>query len=167
MERISYKLTAPGIGAEVASSSGSLSFTVPRFVFSSSYCCRGPKGCNLYCCFIFSSRLRGSPKTGEERTDIIQAIKLGSEEKIVRFCKALQSFSPVDSHVVPEAWDMPGYDSKVIMAGGTFVQGSTMELSADAPLRPPYIIYLQGGLSYDYVKIAVTKAAVKMLEKNK
>jgi len=168
VERISYKLTAPGIGAEVASSSGE----VYRLLYQGLYLAphivaEALKGA-IYTAALFSHLgYEVSPKTGEERTDIIQAIKLGSEEKIVRFCKALQSFSPVDSHVVPEAWDMPGYDSKVIMAGGTFVQGSTMELSADAPLRPPYIIYLQGGLSYDYVKIAVTKAAVKMLEKNK
>lgn len=165
VERVSYKLTAPGIGSEVASASG----TVYRLLYQGLYLAphvvsEALKGA-IYTAALFSCLgYEVSPGPEDKRSDIIQAIKLGSEEKLIEFCKALQLYSPVDSHVVPEAWDMPGYNHKVIMAGGTFVQGSTIELSADAPLRLPYAIYLQGGLSLEYVKIAVTNAAIKLVE---
>jgi cystathionine beta-lyase family protein involved in aluminum resistance len=165
VERVSYKLTAPGIGAEVASASG----TIYRLLYQGLYMAphivgEALKGAIFTAALYSHLGYEVSPGIKEKRSDIIQAIKLGSEEKVIGFCKALQLFSPVDSFVIPEAWDMPGYDSKVIMAGGTFVQGSTIELSADAPLRPPYAIYLQGGLSQEYVKLAMIHAAMKLLE---
>ena len=91
----------------------------------------------------------------DERCDITQSIKLSQESEVVGFCKSIQKNSPVDAHVVPEPWDMPGYTDKVIMAAGTFVQGASIELSADAPIREPYIVYMQGGLTYSHLKIAL------------
>ena len=103
-----------------------------------------------------------SPKPGEKRGDIIQAVRFGTEEKLVRFCQAIQFASPVDSFVTPEPWAMPGYQDKVIMAAGTFVAGASIELSADAPIRPPYIGYLQGGLSYAHVRLALQEAVERI-----
>ncbi len=97
------------------------------------------------------------PKAFDKRYDITQSIKLGSEREVVEFCKSIQRCSPVEAHVVPEPWDMPGYSDKVIMAAGTFVQGASIELSADAPIREPYIVYMQGGLTYSHLKIALTE----------
>ena len=91
-------------------------------------------------------------------------IKFNSKDKLIRFCQAIQMNSPVDSHVIPEPWDMPGYDSKIIMASGAFTSGSSIELSCDGPVRPPYVAYLQGGLTYTYGKIAVIEA-VKYMDK--
>lgn len=93
------------------------------------------------------------PKSTEVRHDIIQMISLNTPEAVCKFCKGIQSGSPVDSYVTPEPWDMPGYDDQVIMAAGAFIQGASIELSADAPMRPPYTVYLQGGLTYESGKI--------------
>jgi len=98
------------------------------------------------------------PKFDEERADIVQMIEFGEAEKLIKFCQGIQMGSPVDSKSVPEPWDMPGYTNKVIMAAGTFVQGSSIELSCDAPIKEPYMAYLQGGLTYEYGKIGVLKA---------
>ena len=102
------------------------------------------------------------PKAEETRSDIIQAVKLGSAEGIIAFCKGIQAAAPVDSHVSPEPWDMPGYEDPVIMAAGAFIQGSSIELSADGPIRPPYIVYFQGGLTYEHSKFGVIKALQEM-----
>lgn len=165
IERVSYRLTAPGIGAEVGSASGE----IYRLLFQGLYLAPHVVGQALEGA-IFASALfkelgfEVSPAPEEKRSDIIQAIKLGSREKLIAFCRGLQTSCPVDSHVIPEPWDMPGYEDQVIMAGGTFIQGSTIELSADAPLREPYAVYLQGGLSRDYVKLAVINAAAHLLD---
>lgn len=165
VERVSYKLTAPGIGSEVAASAGEVYRLLYQGLYMAPHAVAEALKGAIFTAALFSNLgYEVSPGPDDRRSDIIQAIKLGSEEKIVDFCKALQMYSPVDSHVIPEAWDMPGYEHKVIMAGGTFVQGSTIELSADAPLRHPYAIYIQGGLSSVYVKLAVTNAAIKLLE---
>ena len=95
------------------------------------------------------------PESGAARTDIIQAVKLGSAEKVCAFCQGIQKGSPIDSNVTPEPWDMPGYESPVIMAAGTFVSGASIEISADAPIREPYAAYLQGGLTYESAQIAL------------
>ena len=95
----------------------------------------------------------------EIRGDIIQAIELNSAEKLIKFCQAIQKFSPVDSFATPEAWDMPGYDDKIIMAAGTFVQGASIELSADGPLREPYAVFLQGGLTFEHAVMGILGAA--------
>ena len=98
----------------------------------------------------------------EIRGDIIQAIELRSAEKLIAFCRAIQSFSPVDSYAAPEPWDMPGYEDKVIMAAGTFVQGASIELSADGPIREPFAVYLQGGLTFEHAMIGILGAAMEL-----
>ena len=99
------------------------------------------------------------PKGTAKRSDIVESIRFGKPEELVAFCKAVQFASPVDSDVTPEPWDMPGYTDKVIMAAGTFIQGATSELSADGPIRPPYAVYMQGGLTYEHGKLALMEVA--------
>ena len=106
------------------------------------------------------------PKSAEPRMDIIQSIKFNDEQKVIAFCQGIQKGSPVDSYVSPEAWDMPGYDDPVIMAAGAFTLGSSIELSADGPLREPYAAWMQGGLNFHSAKAGVLLAAQKMYEKN-
>jgi cystathionine beta-lyase family protein involved in aluminum resistance len=106
------------------------------------------------------------PKKGEVRGDIITAIKLGNAEKLIAFCQGIQKGSPVDSYVSPEPWDMPGYTDKVIMAAGTFTMGASIELSADAPLREPYAVWLQGGITYTSGKVGILLAVQEMVDKN-
>ena len=105
------------------------------------------------------------PESGETRTDIIASILLENEENLVAFCQGIQKGSPVDSYVTPEAWDMPGYDSKVIMAAGAFTMGASIELSADAPIRPPFAAWLQGGITYPTGKAGIMLAAQEMYNK--
>ena len=105
-----------------------------------------------------------SPKYNAKRSDIVQMIKFNDADKLIKYCQGIQAMSPIDSNVIPEPWDMPGYDSKVIMAAGAFVSGSSIELSCDGPLRDPYIAFMQGGLTYGYGKLAVINA-VRNLEK--
>ena len=105
------------------------------------------------------------PKTGDARSDIIQGIKFFSEEKVIGFCQGVQEAAPIDSFVKPEPWDMPGYDTPVIMAAGAFIQGSSIELSADAPIREPYIAYFQGGLSYEHSKFGIIKSLDNLYKK--
>ena len=105
------------------------------------------------------------PKSGEKRTDIIASILLGNEQNLTAFCQGIQKGSPVDSFAVPEAWDMPGYDSKVIMAAGAFTMGASIELSADAPIREPFAVWLQGGITYPTGKQGVILSAMEMLDK--
>jgi len=106
------------------------------------------------------------PKSTDERSDIIQTIKFGNAENVINFCKGIQYGSPIDSHVECEPWDMPGYKDKVIMAAGAFIQGSSIELSADAPIRPPYIAYMQGGLTFDHAKIGILIALNNIIKNN-
>ena len=106
------------------------------------------------------------PKYNEPRTDIIAALQLGGKEELIAFCQGIQAGSPVDSFAAPEPWDMPGYDSQVIMAAGAFTMGASIELSADAPLREPYTVFLQGGLTYPTGKLGVLTAAQHLLDKN-
>ena len=108
-----------------------------------------------------------SPTPEEDRYDIIQTVSLDSPEQICAFCRGIQKGSPIDSHVTPEPWDMPGYSSQVIMAAGTFVQGASIELSADAPIREPYTVYFQGGLTYESGKIGLVEAVKAVMEEMK
>ena len=105
------------------------------------------------------------PNGSEERYDIIQAITLGSAEGVIAFCQGIQAAAPVDSYVSPEPWDMPGYDAPVIMAAGAFVQGSSIELSADGPIKPPYAVYFQGGLTWYHAKLGIMMSLQKLVEK--
>jgi cystathionine beta-lyase family protein involved in aluminum resistance len=104
------------------------------------------------------------PGAAEDRHDIIQAVELGSREAMEAFCKGIQAAAPVDSYVTPEPWAMPGYDAEVIMAAGAFVQGSSIELSADGPIRPPYAVYYQGGLTWYHAKLGVLLSLQKLLD---
>ena len=104
------------------------------------------------------------PNAAESRHDIIQAVELGSREAMVAFCRGIQSAAPVDSYVTPEPWAMPGYDSDVIMAAGAFVQGSSIELSADGPIKPPYAVYFQGGLTWNHAKLGILKSLQSLID---
>ena len=104
------------------------------------------------------------PSMKEERHDIIQAVEFGTAEGVIRFCQGIQAAAPVDSYVTPEPWAMPGYDSDVIMAAGAFVQGSSIELSADAPIKPPYAVYFQGGLTWEHAKFGILMTLQKLTE---
>ena len=121
---------------------------------------------------IFASRLleklgyNVSPRYDEKRTDIVQLINFQDEQKLIKFCQGIQMGSPIDSNTIPEPWDMPGYTDKVIMAAGTFIQGSSIELSCDAPIRPPYTAFLQGGLTYEYGKAGVLRAVALLQNLN-
>ena len=104
------------------------------------------------------------PNSTEKRCDIIQAVTLGSERAVRAFCEGIQSAAPVDSHLTPEPWDMPGYDSPVIMAAGAFVSGSSIELSADGPIKPPYAVYFQGGLTWQHAKLGILTSLQKLCD---
>lgn len=165
IELISYRMTSPGIGKECG-----LTFGLTRNMFQGLFVApqvvtEALKGA-LLCAKIFENLgYEVCPKFNDERSDIIQAIKLNSPEKVIAFCEGIQSAAPVDSYVRPVPWDMPGYDSPVIMAAGAFVQGSSIELSADAPIKEPYIAYFQGGLTYEHAKFGVLKGLQSMYEK--
>ena len=156
------RLTAPGIGKEIGPSLNQNPLLLKGLFFSPSVVASSIKTA------IFASRILEKlgydvdPKYDEDRADIVQTIALGSEEKLVKFCQGIQKGSPIDSDVIPEPSDMGGYDDKVIMAAGTFTQGSTIELSCDGPIREPYIAYMQGGLTYQYGKLGILKAIEQM-----
>jgi len=164
IEQVAARLYAPGIGGECGLTFGQTR-SILQGLFIAPHVVEGAlEGAELLgqvgCDFGFPV----CPAPGEARSDIIQAIELGSEEAMVSFCKGVQSASPVDAFVDPEPWAMPGYDDPVIMAAGAFVQGSSIELSADGPIRAPYIVYFQGGLTYDHARFGVMKAFQKMYE---
>ena len=159
VELSSYRLTAPGMGDELGASLGTPRLLYQGLFFAPHVTAQALKSA-IFAAKIFSKLgYKTSPAPDEIRGDIIQAIELGTPEKLIKFCRAIQNFSPVDSFAAPEAWDMPGYDDKIIMAAGTFVQGASIELSADGPIRPPYAVYLQGGLTFEHAKIAILKTA--------
>lgn len=157
VERAATRLTAPGIGSE-----GGAMFNQHRLIFQGlfmapSVVSEAVKGAVLAAKIFDEIGYDSSPKYNEKRTDIIQNITFGSPEPLEHFCKTIQSLSPVNGYVTPIPEYIPGYEDKVIMAGGTFIEGSTIELSADGPMRAPYVAYMQGGLNYAHVRIALTK----------
>jgi cystathionine beta-lyase family protein involved in aluminum resistance len=162
IELISDRYSAPGLGKE-----GGATFNLNRAILQGLFLAPHVVNQSIKTA-VFSARLleklgyEVSPKYNEKRSDIVQMIKFNDENKLIKFCQGIQSASPIDSHVTPQPWDMPGYDSKVIMASGAFTEGSSIELSCDGPLRAPYIAYLQGSLTYGYGKIAVIKAAKQL-----
>ena len=164
IERCAYRLSAPGLGREVGANLGLLTsfyqglFLAPTVVSSAVRGAVFAAGCYEKLGF------RVVPGSGETRRDIIQAVELGSREAMVAFCKGIQSAAPVDSYVTPEPWAMPGYESEVIMAAGTFVQGASIELSADGPIRPPYAVYFQGGLTWFHAKLGILMSIQKLLD---
>jgi cystathionine beta-lyase family protein involved in aluminum resistance len=158
VENVSYRLYAPGIGKEVGPSLDLNRLILQGLFFAPQVVGQALKGAVLLAKIMSDLGYEVTPKYDEERTDIVQAIKFKTAEELISFIQGIQMGSPVDSHVIPEPWDMPGYQDKVIMAAGGFIQGSSIELSADAPIREPYIAYVQGGLTYPQVKLAMAIA---------
>ena len=153
VEEISYRMTSPGIGKECGLTFGQTRSMFHGLFLAPHIVSEAMKGA-IFCSKLFEEEgYEVKPRFDEERSDIIQAIQLKDEEKVLAFCRGVQAAAPVDSYVKPEPWAMPGYDSPVIMAAGAFVQGSSIELSADAPIRPPYNVYFQGGLTYEHSKL--------------
>lgn len=146
------RLTSPGIGGHLGLTHNQNRCVLQGLFQAPSVVAQAVKGAMLSAHLFSNAGFRVSPGPRERRADIIQAIELGSAERLIAFCRAIQQFSPVNSHVSPEPADMPGYQHKVVMAGGTFIEGATLELSADGPLREPYAVFLQGGLTYLHVK---------------
>ena len=167
VEASAMRLTTPGIGGECGCTVGG-SRLLYQGLFTAPHTVAQALKTAIFCARVVE--LMGydaSPSSGERRSDIIQTIQFGRAEMLEKFCQGIQFASPVDSFVTPEAWDMPGYDDKVIMAAGTFVQGASIELSCDGPMRPPYTAYLQGGLTYESGKLGIICAADTLLrEKN-
>lgn len=158
VELIGYRLTSPGIGTEVGSYAGSYQPFYQGLFLAPHIVSQAIKVSILTSRVFEKMGYQVHPKYDDSRNDIIQAIRFEDPEKLIRFVQAVQANSPVDAEAVPEPWAMPGYQDQVIMAAGTFVSGASIELSADAPIRPPYIAYLQGGLTYTHGKIALTEA---------
>ncbi len=155
IERASFRLTAPGIGKEVGPSLISNSFLYQGIFNAPHVVAEALKGSIYIGAIMEALNFEVIPKTTDRRGDIVNAICFNDPEKIKSFCRGIQKYSPVDSHVIPEPWDMPGYEHQVIMASGGFVEGSSIELSADGPIRPPYICFVQGGASFQYVKLVI------------
>ena len=157
VENAAFRLTSPGLGKEVGASLGVLKDFYQGLFLAPTVTASALKGAvfaaNLYERLGFDVIPNGS----ESRHDIIQAITFRHPENVIAFCQGIQAAAPVDSHVVPQAADMPGYDAQVIMAAGAFVSGSSIELSADAPIRPPYAVYFQGGLTWQHAKLGILK----------
>lgn len=165
VELCAYRLTSVGIGKEAGASLG-FNRQMYQGLFMAPHVVSQALKAAVLCSAVFEKLgFEVDPKPNEIRHDIIQSIKFGDPDKVTAFCQGIQKGAPVDSFVTPEAWDMPGYSSQVIMAAGAFVQGASIELSADAPIKPPYIAYMQGGLTYESAKLGIMVAADKMLRK--
>lgn len=165
VELCAYRLTSVGIGKEAGASLG-FNRQMYQGLFMAPHVVSQALKAAVLCSAVFEKLgFEVEPKPNEIRHDIIQSIKFGDPDKVTAFCQGIQKGAPVDSFVTPEPWDMPGYSSQVIMAAGAFVQGASIELSADAPIKPPYIAYMQGGLTYESAKLGIMVAADKMLRK--
>ncbi len=163
VELASYRLTTVGVGLECGASLGNNKSLYKGFFFAPHVTAQALKTAHLAAYIFEALGCDVNPKWNERRADIIQAIILGKPERLVAFCQGIQSGSPVDSYVSPEPWDMPGYTSQVIMAAGAFTQGSSIELSADGPMREPYTAFMQGGLTYESGKLGILAAAERLL----
>ncbi len=159
VEAASYRLTAPGMGDELGASLANHRALFQGFFLAPHVVAQALKGAIFAAGLFQELGYQVWPAPEAKRSDIIQAIELGSPEKLIAFCGGLQSYSPVDSFAAPEPWDMPGYADQVIMAAGAFVQGASIELSADGPMRPPYNVYVQGGLTFEHAMIGIMGAA--------
>lgn len=164
IERAAARLTSPGLGKEVGASLGVISSFYQGFFLAPTVTAGALKGA-VFAANVYEKLGFGVVPNGtESRHDIIQAVTFGTPEGVIEFCKGIQAAAPVDSYVVPEPWAMPGYDSDVIMAAGAFVQGSSIELSADAPIKPPYAVYFQGGLTWNHAKFGILMSLQKLVE---
>ena len=165
VERAAMRLTTPGIGGECGSTLGGNRLLFQGLFLAPHVVAQALKTACFCAAMMEQIGLESSPSALEPRSDIIQMVKLGSPENMKRFCLGIQAGAPVDSFVTPEPWPMPGYDCPVIMAAGAFVQGSSIELSADGPIREPYTVYMQGGLTYESGKLGIMMAVSAMLDK--
>ena len=164
IENCAYRLTSPGLGREVGASLGVMQSFYQGFFLAPTVVCSAVKGA-VFAAYLYEKLGFGViPNSRESRHDIIQAVELGTPEGVIAFCKGIQAAAPVDSYVTPEPWAMPGYDSDVIMAAGAFVQGSSIELSADGPIKPPYAVYFQGGLTWPHAKLGILKSLQSMVD---
>ncbi len=164
VERCAYRLSAPGLGQEVGANLGILPSFYQGLFLAPTVVAGALKGAIFAACLYERLGFRVVPGGAEERHDIIQAVELGSEAGMRAFCKGIQAAAPVDSYVEPIPWAMPGYDDEVIMAAGAFVQGSSIELSADGPIRPPYAVYFQGGLTWYHAKLGILRSLQSMVD---
>lgn len=155
---IENRLTSPGIGREVGSYAGSYTPFYQGLFLAAHVTVQALKSAALFARAFELLGMETLPSSTAQRADIVQSLRFKSADELIGFCRSIQSVSPIDSHVVPEPWDMPGYQHKVIMAAGTFVQGASIELSADAPITEPYTAYIQGALTYEHGKLAVIRA---------
>ena len=167
VEMISYRLTTPGIGKECGLTFGTTRNVLQGFFMAPYITSQAVMGA-IYCARMFEKLgYEVLPKYNDLRSDIIQVVRLKNAEEVIAFCQGVQAAAPVDSYVKPEPWAMPGYEDEVIMAAGAFIQGSSIELSADAPIRPPYNVYFQGGLTFDHSKMGTLKAVEYIKKLNK
>lgn len=166
VENAAYRLTSPGLGKEVGASLGVLNSFYQGLFLAPTVTASALKGAIFAANIYEKLGYRVVPDSTESRHDIIQAVEFQNKDAVIAFCKGIQAAAPVDGFVVPEPWAMPGYDSEVIMAAGAFVSGSSIELSADAPIKPPYAVYFQGGLTWQHAKFGILKT-VQSLKDNK
>lgn len=165
VENASYRLTTPGLGKEVGATLGVSEKFIQGLFLAPTVVNAAVKGAIFAANIYEKLGFKVVPNGTESRHDIIQAVEFGNKEMVIAFCEGIQAAAPVDSHVVPEPWPMPGYDSDVIMAAGAFVSGSSIELSADAPIKPPYAVYFQGGLTYYHAKLGIMKSLQQIVDK--
>ena len=165
VERAAFRLTSPGIGGEVGSTLGNNRLLFQGFFVAPHVVAQAVKTAVFAASMMELLGMDTSPASDEPRSDIIQRISLKTGENMKKFCAGIQAGAPVDSYVTPEPWAMPGYDCDVIMACGSFVQGSSIELSADGPFKPPYTVFLQGGITYESARLGIMMAADAMLQK--
>ena len=166
VERAAYRLTCPGLGKEVGASLGVMRSFYQGFFLAPTVTAAALKGAIFAANVYERLGFKVVPNGSESRHDIIQAVEFGFPEGLTSFCEGIQAAAPVDSYVTPEPWAMPGYDSDVIMAAGAFVQGSSIELSADGPIKPPYAVYFQGGLTWYHAKLGILMSLQKLKERN-
>ncbi|MBE5883331.1 MAG: hypothetical protein E7291_02745 [Lachnospiraceae bacterium] len=165
VDNAAYRLTSPGLGKEVGASLGILTSFYQGFFLAPTVTAGALKG-SIFAANIYEKLgFAVVPNGVESRHDIIQAVTFGTPEGVIAFCEGIQAAAPVDSQFTPEPWDMPGYDAKVIMAAGAFVSGSSIELSADGPIKPPYAVYFQGGLTWQHAKFGILKSLQSLVDK--
>ena len=160
---VAERLTVPGEGKEVGPTLGMNKQILQGLFMAPSVVASSLKTAVFASCMLEELGFEVEPKYNEKRADIVQNIIFNDPNKLIKYCQGIQAASPIDSSAIPEPWDMPGYTDKVIMAAGTFTQGSSIELSCDGPIKPPYIAYMQGGLTYQYGKIGVMKAVSNII----
>lgn len=165
VDMCAYRMTSPGIGAEAGASLNTLADMYQGFFLAPHVVSQAVKGAVFTSALLEKVGMATSPHYKEKRTDLIQSVSFKSAEQMVQFCRAIQANSPINAHFAPEPAYMPGYEDDVIMAAGTFVQGSSIELTADGPIRPPYMAFIQGGLTYEHVKFAILSAVQQLINR--